>query len=176
MVPTTVGSLSVLSLWHYYVLEDKLDGSRIEYSTNNGTTWLDAAPYIMQNGYNDTTTGNLPWGTGQKVFSGVSYAQDNGQFINTLVNLSSFTGQSVQLRFRMCTNATKAGNQTYDGWFLDYITLQNGCGNMNKAGLFSGANARIDSVMNPVFIIPSALPLNLLSFTASAISQSVLLN
>ncbi len=171
----TVGNLSILSFWHYFVLEDKLDGGRIEYSTNGGTTWLDAAPYILQNGYNDTTISTSPWGASQKVFTGVSYAQGSNQFINTLINFSSFSGQSIRIRFRMRTNATNASNQTYEGWFIDDITLNNGCGGLTKAVLINSAQNKMDSVYNPIFITPASLPLNLLSFTAKPVGKTVLL-
>jgi hypothetical protein len=63
-------SLSVLSFWHYHVLENKQDGSRVEISPDNGTTWIDAGPYMVQNGYNTKMIAASPWGTGAATFSG----------------------------------------------------------------------------------------------------------
>ncbi len=174
--PFTVGSLSTLSFWHFFVLEDKLDAGRVELSTDGGTTWVDANPYFIQNGYNDTTIAASPWGTGVRSFTGVSYAQTTGRFTNSLLNLSSFTGQTIRVRFRMRTNATNASSQTYDGWFIDDIMMINGCGGMNKVALYKNATTKVDSLVRPMYQTPGLLPLNLLSFTANAIGQSVLLN
>ena len=173
----TVGNLSVLSFWHYFVTENLLDGGRVEYTVDNGTTWLDAGPYILQNGYNESMIAASPWGAGTMAFSGVSYAQGSGEFINTLINLSSFSGKTMRIRFRMQTNATNASNQTYDGWFIDDITLKNGCGGLSSGALFTNTGVKSDSLLYPIFIVPSTgLPLNLVSFTAKAVGQTVLLN
>lgn len=174
--PFTVGSLSTLSFWHYFVLEDKIDAGRVEYSTDGGATWLDANPYFIQNGYNDTTIAASPWGTGARAFTGVTYAQTTGRFMNSIINLSSFAGQTIRIRFRMRTNATNASNQTYDGWFIDDIMLTNGCGGMNTVALYKNATTKVDSLIRPMYQTSGILPLNLLSFTANAIGQSVLLN
>src|SRR6185436_2331160 len=117
----TAGSLSILAIKHYYVIENAVDGGRIEITTDNGANWIDAGPFIVQNGYNTTTVIGSTWGSGQRIFSGVSYGQGSDQFITTIVNLSSFSGQSIRIRFRMQTNATNASNSTYEGWYIDDI-------------------------------------------------------
>jgi hypothetical protein len=62
----------VLSFWHYFVTERRFDGGTVELSTNGGTAWFDAAPYIIQNGYNTVMDPAAPWTTNQKAFSGTS--------------------------------------------------------------------------------------------------------
>ena len=146
------GNLSILSFKHYFVTENLIDGGRIEYSTNDGGTWLDAGPFMIQNGYNNTTNATSPWGNNQKMFGGVSYGQGSGQFITTLVNLSSLAGQSVRVRFRQRTNANNASNSTYEGWFVDDILQMDGCGGIIKAGLYNSTGTRVDSLASPVFI------------------------
>jgi len=146
------GNLSILSLKHYYVMENAADGGRIEISTNNGTTWIDAGPYILRNGYNTVMNATSPWGNNEKAFSGVSYGQGSGQFINTIVDLSSFSGQSLRVRLHMQTNGTNAANQIYEGWFVDDIIHMNGCGGIVKAGLYNPSSVLIDNTVFPVFV------------------------
>ncbi|HEX6333307.1 MAG TPA: M36 family metallopeptidase, partial [Flavisolibacter sp.] len=154
------GNLSVLSLWHYYVTENEIDGGRIELSTN-GTTWTEISTLMVQNGYRKTTSGSSAWGAGQRVFTGVSYGQGSNQFINTVADLSVFNGQTVRLRLRMRSNGTNSG--TYEGWFVDDISLMYGCGGLLKTGLFNNAGVKIDSAVVPVFVKSSLLPLTILS-------------
>jgi extracellular elastinolytic metalloproteinase len=150
------GPLSVLSFWQYYVVENTIDGGRVELSADGGNTWIDAGPYMVQNGYNKRMTSASPWGEGSTAFSGVSFGQANGQFIHTLVNLSPFAGQTVMIRLRMRTNGSNAGG--YEGWFVDDILMLNGCGGMIKAGLYNSTNAKVDSTALPLFIRPGANP------------------
>lgn len=162
----SAGSLSVLSFWHYYVTEDLYDGGTVELSANNGTTWFDASPYMLQNGYNTVMIANGSWTAGQKSFSGVSYAQGSNQFINTVINLSSFNGQQLRVRFRMRTDA---GNPSVaEGWFIDDILHMNGCGGIVKAGLYNASNIKIDSTAYPVFIRSNGVPTTILSQPAAA--------
>ena len=151
-----ISNLSVLSFWHYYVTEHTFDGGLVEFSTDNGNTWKDAGPYMIQNGYNTKMDVNPPWTSTSRAFSGVSYAQGNSQFINTIVDLSTFAGQNMRIRFRMRTDS---GNPAVsEGWFIDDIMLLNGCGAVLKAGLYNAAGTRIDSAAQPVFIQSNGVP------------------
>lgn len=150
--PFTAGNLSVLSLKHYYVLENSSDGGRIEISNDNGTTWMDAGPYIVQNGYNTVMNIGSPWGNGAKAFSGVSYGQGSGQFITTVVDLSSFASQTIRIRLRMATNAVNVSNSTYEGWFVDDILHMNGCGGIIRAGIYNPGGTAVDNTVFPVFV------------------------
>ena len=86
------------------------------------------------------------------MFGGVSFGQGSGQFINTIVDLSSLSGQAVRLRLRSRSNASNNG--TYEGWFVDDLIQRDGCGGIVKAGLYDGSAARVDSLSTPVFIVP----------------------
>jgi extracellular elastinolytic metalloproteinase len=148
----TAGSLSVLSFKHYFVTENYIDGGRVEISADNGANWIDGGPYTVQNGYNTSMNATSPWGNNQKAFGGVSFGQGNGQFITTIVDLSSFSGQSVRVRLRMRSNATNAGSSTYEGWFVDDVLQMNGCGGIVKAGLYNSSGVVIDNTVFPVFV------------------------
>ncbi|MFL5789405.1 MAG: M36 family metallopeptidase, partial [Flavisolibacter sp.] len=170
--PFTAGSLSIFSFWHSYYLETGFDGGRVEYSKDGGTTWLDAAPFIIQNNYNNSME-STPWGIGNKTFSGSS----NG-YVNTIVDFSSFSGQSLKVRFQIQSDTANPLNSHFDGWFIDDILQMNGCGGSVKSGLYDNTNQLLNSAAMPVFITPPAspLPLQLLSFTARAAGKRVILH
>jgi extracellular elastinolytic metalloproteinase len=175
----TPGNLSILSFWHYFVTEIYLDGGKVEISSNNGSTWIDASSYFLQNGYNGLLNANAPQ-PNTYAFTGSSYAtgsNNNGQFILSVIDLSSFANQSIKVRFRYQTNANNAGAQTYDGWYIDDIALTNGCGGINQLAVFDASANKIDSVSRPFFIVAnSVLPLTLINFSAKQMGREVLLN
>lgn len=145
----TAGALSVFSFKHYFITKNGFDGGRVEYTTDNGANWNDAGRFIIQSGYNNTATA-APWGAGQRMFGGVSYGRGSGQFIQTIVDLSSLNGQSVRLRLRARGGTNNIG--TYEGWYVDDILQMNGCGGIVKAGLYNSADTRMDSLASPIFI------------------------
>lgn len=113
--PLPVAGEEILSVWHDYNTESGFDGGVIEVSTNGGSTWTDLGPMMTQNGYNNSisTSYNSPIG-GQEAFSGSS-----GGYVETLVDLSSFAGQSILIRFRMASDESVSGA----GWHVDDVSL-----------------------------------------------------
>ena len=118
----SIGSVQVpadgkLSFWHSYNIESSYDGGVVEISTN-GQSWTDLGPLITQGGYNSsmsTCCGN-PIG-GRPAFSG-----NSGGYVETIVDLSSYAGQSVFIRFRMATDSSVSAV----GWYVDDATLTGG--------------------------------------------------
>ncbi|MBI5962418.1 MAG: M4 family metallopeptidase [Chloroflexi bacterium] len=100
---------------HAYVLETGYDGGVLEYSTNGGSTWSDAAPYIDANTYDGilSTGYSNPLG-GRSAFTGIS----NG-YISTRLNLSALAGQNVMFRFRLGLDTSGYGL----GWWLDDVQI-----------------------------------------------------
>jgi extracellular elastinolytic metalloproteinase len=164
--PFFVGSLSVFSFWHYLDTETGFDGGKIEISTNGGTTWIDAAPYVIQRTYN-TTMVDVPWGVGEKTFSGST----GGNFINTVLNLSSFVTQTVRLRFHMKTDIGNPG--TLEGWFVDDVMQLNGCGGVLKAGVYNASNQLADVISMPVFINGNGIPTSVTTVNPDGISYFI---
>ncbi|WP_165903690.1 M36 family metallopeptidase [Hymenobacter gummosus] len=136
--PFTPTGLSTLSFYHYFNTEGGFDGGTVELSTDNGATWLDAGPYFVANGYNSTfdATTTAP---NQGCFSGRGVTGPTNTFIRTLVNLSSFAGTPLRLRFRMRTD--QGSPATFEGWFIDDIQVMNGCGGRQLVELRDGAGA-----------------------------------
>ncbi|AHJ98409.1 M36 family metallopeptidase [Hymenobacter swuensis] len=147
---TPVG-FSLLSFYHYYNTEPSYDGGMVAISTDNGATWIDAAPYFLQNGYNSvfdasTASPNKP------CFSGISSTETgSAAFIRTTLNLSSFSGQTIRLRFQAQSDEGTA----YEGWYVDDIQVINGCGGIQQVQLFTNANALAGSYQTPIFLTPA---------------------
>jgi extracellular elastinolytic metalloproteinase len=139
-----VSSLATLSFWQYYYVENQFDGGRVEISSDGGTSWNDLGPYIIQTPYNGTMAG-APWGTGQKAFTGTT----NQGFVQTVIDLSAFNGQTVKVRFRFRTDAGNPGS--LEGWYIDDIMFTTGCGGMMKAGAYNSSNVLQDNMAVPVY-------------------------
>lgn len=114
--PVTIsGSQPALSIMHYYDTEATWDGGVIEFSIDNGTTWIDMGPYMVKNGYNAAiqTNPDSPI-SGRDAFSG-----NSGGYINTLVDLSGWNGATGIFRFRLGCDAFVGA----DGWYIDDVRL-----------------------------------------------------
>ena len=156
--PFTPGSFSSLSFYQYFNTEPGYDGGLVSLSTDGGTTWVDAAPYFQQNGYN----GQFFSGTvsiGKRCFSGTSSpAAGAASYVRTVVDLSAFSGQAVQVRFQFQTDLNNAGGP-YTGWFLDDIQVLSGCGGLQQVRLVANGTAALSGAYNtPTFLTPLPLP------------------
>ncbi|GIV96854.1 MAG: hypothetical protein KatS3mg057_1511 [Herpetosiphonaceae bacterium] len=113
--PVTINSGAVLSFWHRYDLEQMFDGGVVEVSLDNGLSWGDVGPLMVQNGYNERIS--LAFGSpiaGREAFSGNSEG-----WIRTLVDLSGYAGQTIRIRFRQADDSDTAEV----GWWVDDIAL-----------------------------------------------------
>ena len=125
---------SALKFSHWYNSQAGFDGGVVEVSTDNGTTWSDLSNKITAGYYNATiATGSGPLAT-RKAWSGNS----NG-FKKASVNLSSYAGQNVKLRFRFGSNATISGT----GWYVDDILVERSPVVNIRASLFNSTGTRI---------------------------------
>ncbi len=159
-------TLSTLSFWHYYETEASFDGGVVEISVNGGTTWQDLGPYMIQNGYNSNITPFPSETVSRKAFSGSS----GGKFVQTIVALTGFAGTTARIRFRFGTDYTGGG----DGWYIDDVLLRNEKGVTSMVNAFSGATL-LSRVRTVSTISSATLPVNFLSFDATAQDKTVLL-
>lgn len=159
----TVANHTQLTFWHQYDIETGHDGGVVELSTDGGSTWFDAGPYMSKNGYNleIVSATNLK---GKQAFSGASDG-----FLQTVVNLSAFEGKKVKFRFRFVTDATFASK----GWWIDDIAIMKEAAVYNIGRLYDGNVLKAQS--DTVTIISKALPLVWGSFTAEKSGGSSLL-
>ena len=122
------GSNAVLSFAHRYATESTFDGAVLEYSIDNGTTWVDIlagsggvpanAQRFLAGGYTGplSTAYQNPIG-GRQAWSGASAG-----FVTSQVALSDFGGQSLLLRFRFGSDISQAAT----GWWIDDIRISQG--------------------------------------------------
>ena len=108
-----ISTLSVLRFWHDYDLENTWDGGVVEVSID-GVAWDDAGPLFTQNGY----VGTLMV-TGNPLASRSAFTGSSGGYIESVVDLSSYAGSSVFLRFRLGTDSIIGAV----GWHVDDVTV-----------------------------------------------------
>jgi extracellular elastinolytic metalloproteinase len=148
--PFTPSGFSLLSFQHYFSTESTYDGGMVAVSVNNGA-WQDVAAYFLQNGYNsafDASTASK----GKPCFSGLSSKQTGAAaFQQSLLDLSSFSGQSIRIRFQFQSDD---GNPygALPGWFIDDIQVLSGCGDRQQVKLFNGANTLMSSYAQAIFL------------------------
>jgi hypothetical protein len=115
--PFAVASGATLTFWHRYNLEaysstdTGYDGGVIEISTDGGSTWRDLGSHITQSPYDHTISSSYDSPiAGRQAWSG-----DNGAWELVEVDLSSFAGPNVQVRWRLaCDNSV-----AQQGWYVD---------------------------------------------------------
>lgn len=108
----------LVSFWHDFDTESGWDGGYIEISTNNGNSWQDIGPYMLEGKYNGGLgTSSNPDIAGRDAFTGKS-----GGYIRTLADLSNFANQTVQFRFVFGSD-----NNTFSvGWYIDDFIIYQG--------------------------------------------------
>jgi len=112
--PVTVTGDAELRFWHHYSTESYFDGGVVEISADGGS-WTDLGSLITQNGYNSTISPSYSSPIAERqVFSGSS-----GGYVETIVDLSSYAGSSVQIRFRMATDISVSSV----GWYVDDVEI-----------------------------------------------------
>lgn len=162
-----ITGVTELSFWHYYDTEDGYDGGVVEASADNGTTWVDLGPYMVQNAYNNSIDPNN--GTileGRSAFSGTS-----GGFIKTRIDLSSFSGKSIMLRFAFACDDLQGG----DGWYIDDINISHFAAVINNVQLYNAGNSLM-SIADTISVIKAgALPLTWGKFNAVKQNNTALL-
>ncbi len=115
------------------------DGGVLEYSLDNGSSWVDAGSLIDFNGYTGTVfadAGNPL--AGRSAFVGSSHG-----YISTRLNLASLAGKTVSFRWRM--GLDESGNAW--GWWLDDIKMYT-CGiaaaqDRDTTGVFRPSNGAL---------------------------------
>jgi hypothetical protein len=104
-----------LTFWHYNKAETNYDGGVVEISTNNGSSWQDLGSRMTQNGYNGTINQTDNSLVGRAVFTG------EVEMRKTSIDLTSFQGQDILVRFLFGTDTQNGGLPDAKGWFIDDI-------------------------------------------------------
>lgn len=152
---------SSLSFNHSYNFEETWDGGTIEISTDGGGTWDNLTASITQNGYPNQIAGNS--GTslqGQPAFTG-----NSGGYVSTTINLSEFTGQTIQIRYHVASDGNTVANGANVGWYIDDIVLTNEMGIINTAtATFNGLTSSSSHCLR----VEELLDIELKSISATA--------
>src|SRR5258706_2633167 len=101
------------------------DGGVLEYSTNGGTSWVDAGSLFVNNGYN----GPIDPGYDNPLGGRSAFVGDSHGYISSRVNLNSLANQNVIFRWRMGLDT--GGNDF--GWWLDDVQIYTCSSNPNTA-------------------------------------------
>lgn len=101
---------------HAFEFEDPYDGGVVEYSTNNGSTWVDAASLIR---FGRTYTGTLVSGTDNPLTGRSAFVASSHGYTGTMLNLTSLAGQSVKFRFRVGSDSSIGSL----GWVVDNVSV-----------------------------------------------------
>jgi len=91
------------------------DGGVLEYTTNNGTTWLDAGSLMDAGGYN----GKIYSGYGNPLSGRNAFLGSSHGYVSTRLNLGSLAGKTVKFRWRMGLD----GSEYATGWAVDNIKM-----------------------------------------------------
>lgn len=111
---TALPASSELRFWHRFDTEANRDGGVLEYDTGSG--WADAGPLMVEEPYNGGIASNATSPlAGRSAFSG-----DSGDWIETVVDLSSLSGQDVRFRWRFATDETFGD----EGWYVDDVRVR----------------------------------------------------
>ncbi len=152
-----VSAYSTLSFWHRFNTEEGWDGGVVEISTNGGGTWTDLGSRMITGKYN----GSL--GTGSALAGRGAFTGNSGtSFINTIVNLSSFAGQSVRIRFRFASDNNTAPSG--GGWYVDDVVLYSEPAVYMKSNLFNGSSQLVsitDTITKIQVGVPSCTSVNI---------------
>jgi extracellular elastinolytic metalloproteinase len=152
-----LSNTSLFSFNHYFNTENTYDGGVVEISTDGGSTWQDLGSKITKGGYTTTMDASTIL-AGKQAFSGAS-----NSFEHTTIDLSSFTGQTVLIRFRFETD--NGNSTTVEGWYVDDIKLTSGCLVENSASLYN--NSTLSTTSSALtFIKPDSLSTTIDSFSA----------
>ncbi|MEO9209934.1 MAG: M36 family metallopeptidase [Ginsengibacter sp.] len=163
----TLTAPGMLSFWHAYNTESTYDGGVVELSNDGGTTWVDAAPYIFENGYNSTIAND----GATALMNRPAYSGNSNGFIRTTINLFDFVNKPLKFRFRFASDNGTASA----GWNIDDILLSKTPIVFNKAYLFDGSNVLQNSGGAFTQIIAGSVPITWSSFTVEKSGKMALL-
>ncbi len=98
---TITGAKPILRFFQRYDTKPGLDGGILEFSTDGGAHWFDASSYFFREGYARPMDF---WTFNQVDQGGFSGKSKNDGYVETMVDLSSFVGESLDMRFHFASH------------------------------------------------------------------------
>ncbi|MEO7431646.1 MAG: S8 family serine peptidase [Dokdonella sp.] len=124
VLPAELSGLT-LSFWNQQSMESTTgacyDGAIMEVSTDAGTNWTQALPATL---LTDPYDGLVSSGFQNPLGGKQAWCGDPQAYLNSVIDLSSFAGQTVQFRFRMANDSSAA--HANPGWAIDDVKVA-GC-------------------------------------------------
>ncbi len=118
-----------LQFWNYQAMEDRsggcFDGGILEISTDGGSTW----DYINSGLLTDAYDGPISTNWGNPLGGVAAWCGDPQAYLNSIVDIDAYAGQSVQFRFRLATDSSEGR----PGWDVDDVTVQACASSANSA-------------------------------------------
>ena len=154
-----ISSYTTLSFWHRFNTEDGWDGGVVEISTNGGVNWSDLGSKMITGKYN----GSLGTGSNNSIGGRSAFTGNNGaSFMHTVINLSSYAGQSVRIRFRFASDDNTA--PVGGGWYVDDIILYTQPAISIKSNLYN-TGSQLLSVTDTITLllppVPACIPVTI---------------
>ncbi len=176
-----VSTPMTLSFYHKFETEATWDGGVVEISTNNGTTWVDAEPYFLKNGYTGILQTFLRNG-----FEGKSDAHfGSSEFIESTITLSPFMGENILIRFLFLSDPF-VGGPGINGWYVDDISFDQASTGPNQVfasingvnvdSLFCLANILLPAESDIVLSCPDKINLSLNGNCRNIVRPDIFIN
>lgn len=119
-IPMSYGNIAI---WHNYSFESFegtfYDGGVLEASTDGGATWADMGPHITTGGYG----GIISSCCANPLQGRAAWVGSSGGYVQAFVDLASYSGQNLLIRFREGTDYSNAA----PGWYIDEIFFAATC-------------------------------------------------
>ena len=115
--------------WNYQEMEDGgagcYDGGILEVSADGGSTW----DYLNSELLTDPYDGPIDGGFQNPLIGFDAWCGDPQAYLNSIVDIDAYAGQSVQFRFRLGTDSSVS----HPGWDVDDVTVQACASTVNSA-------------------------------------------
>ncbi|MEW6131429.1 MAG: S8 family serine peptidase [Acidobacteriota bacterium] len=119
-IPENAGNVR-LSFYHILDFEPGFDGGVMEYSLDDGVTWLDLGSRAIVGGYDGRVTSASTNPLGNR-FAWTSRRRP-GVFTQVVLNLDEFAGKRIRLRFAAGFDQATGILDGFRGWYIDNIKL-----------------------------------------------------
>ncbi len=110
-----------LQFWNYQSIEDRtngcFDGAMLDISTNGGATWTQLPNSAL---LTDPYDGPISASFGNPAAGLDAWCGDPQDWLESIVDLDAYAGQTVQFRFRLATDSSVSR----EGWYVDDLALQ----------------------------------------------------
>ena len=111
------GTQPALRFYHRFETEAGLDGGFVEVSTDGGSSWEPVQELITRTPYVRPLAASTLSVPALRAYSGSS----GGEWLDTYIDLRSYLGEELLVRFRFGSNGSGAPNAFNPGWYVDDI-------------------------------------------------------